>query len=343
MAASVSDVARELREFAKAGLRDSGARLRLRLLERAPALRGLAPVQLAGADSKAQYEYLVQAIIDAVDAIGQPTTRATPTPQAPTNSASFHEAQTLRILFGLSSQGRWKTWRMRQEEAAASLSVSWDYFRHDIQEKMLHGVAEQILKTSQINQSPSLFDRNPGIWALTRQSDIEQQTIEYIRRERPESATMLEFSTATTGPILRALRDINASIYLLAANPERVSGWHASRMRRALHDLLESDFDGYGNLKLRLYSVPPSLRGRRIGDLVILGWYTHRDNKRLDLLDPASTEVWGHDNAIVAGRGSDSDGAVLSSWFSREFERLWAHRSTLDETTSSGIVRLAGD
>jgi hypothetical protein len=343
VAVSVSDVARELREFAKVGLRDSGVRLRLRLLERAPALRGLAPVQLAGADSKAQYEYLVQAIIDAVDVIGQSPARVTEIPPPPAPSASVREAQTLRILFGLAGQGRWKTWRMRQEEAAASLSVSWDYFRHDIQEKMLHGVAEQILKASQINQSPSTFDRNPGIWALARQSDVEQQTIEYIRRERPERATMLEFSTATTGPVLRALRDINASIYLLAANPERVSGWHASRMRRALHDLLVTDFDGCDNLKLRLYSVPPSLRGRRIGELVILGWYTHRDNKRLDLFDPASTEVWGHDNAIVAGRYSDSDGAILGSWFSREFERLWTHRSTLDETTSSGIIRLPGD
>ena len=49
---------------------------------------------------------------------------------------------------------------------------------------------------------------------------------------------MLEFSTATTGSILRALREVDASIYLLAANPARVSGWHQARMRRALSDLL---------------------------------------------------------------------------------------------------------
>ena len=317
MDVSVSDVARELREFAKAGLRDSGARHRLRLLERAPVLRGLAPVQLAGGDSKAQYEYLVQTIIDAVDVIGQSAAGTTAVPPLPTPSANVREAQALRILFGLTSQGRWRTWRIRQEEAATSLSVSWDYFRHDIQEKLLHSVAEQILRAAQLNHSSSMFDRKPGIWAFATQNDIEQQTIQYIRRERPQRATMLEFSTATTGSILRALRDINASIYLLAANPERVSGWHESRMRRALHDLMDIDFDGYDNLKLRLYSVPPALRGRRIGELVILGWYTHRDNMRLDVFDPASVEVWGHDNAIVAGYYSDSDGAALGTWFSR--------------------------
>jgi len=220
--------------------------------------------------------------------------------------------------------------------------VSWDYFRHDIQEKLLHGVAEQILKATNVNHMSAIFDRPPGIWAFATQNDVEQETIEYIHRYRPERATMLEFSTATTGSILRALRDVEASIYLLAANPERVSGWHESRMRRALHDLLTIDFEGYDKLKIRLYGVPAALRGRCIGELVILGWYTHRDNKRLDVFDPASTEVWGHDNAIVAGRYSDSHGAALATWFSREFERLWTHRSTLDEATSAGMIHVSG-
>ena len=136
---------------------------------------------------------------------------------------------------------------------------------------------------------------------------------------------MLELSTATTGSILRALRDVQATIYLLAANPERVTGWHEARMRRSLADLLHIDFDGYDQLKVRLYSVPPSFRGRSIGDLIILGWYTHRDNKRIDTFDPASVEVWGHDNAVVMGHSSEADGAVLANWFSREFQRLWNH------------------
>lgn len=72
--------------------------------------------------------------------------------------------------------------------------------------------------------------------------------------------------------------------------------------------------------------------------MIILGWYTHRDNTRMEVFDPASVEVWGHDNAIVAGRRNEPDGDVLASWFSREFDRLWRHRSTLDESTSIGVV-----
>ncbi len=340
MDGEVADVARELREFAKAGLRDSGARHRLRLLERAPILRGMAPVQAAGGDSKAQYEYLVQAITDAVDIIGHVAASLTSMPPSPASSVNAREAQALRVLFGLNSQGRWRTWRERQGDAATALSVSWDYFRHETQENLLHSVAEQILNAARQDNRPTFSDRKLGIRAFATQNDIERQIIDYIHLERPQRATMLEFSTATTGPILRALRDVDASIYLLAANPARTSGWHESRMRHTLNDLIGIDFEAYDKLRIRLYNVPPALRGRRIGDLVVLGWYSHRDNKRLDQFDPASVEVWGHDNAVVTGRCDETDGAVLGTWFSREFERLWAHRSTLDENTSSGIIRM---
>lgn len=338
-AALVSAAARELREFAKAGLstNDSAAR-RMRLLERSPVLAGLTPVRVAGGDSRARAEYLFQATIDAIDAMGRATASLAPAGPLPALSEGAREAAALRELFGLTSPTRARTWRVRQEAAAAALHVSWDYFRHDLQDKLLRSLAEVMLIAAQADHPQSVFDRPAGLWAFATQNDIERDVIEYIRSERPKRATMLEFSTATTGSILRALRDADTSIYLLAANPERVSGWHQSRMRRALTELLHADFAGYDRLSMRLYSVPAALRGRHIGDYVVLGWYTHRDNKRIDAFDPASVEVWGHDNAVVVGRENNSDGAILASWFSREYERLWRHRSTLDEATTSRIL-----
>jgi hypothetical protein len=337
--ALVSAAARELREFAKAGLRtnDSAAR-RMRLLERSPVLAGLTPVRIAGGDSRARAEYLFQATIDAIDAMGRPAAPLTAAGPVPALSEGAREAAALRELFGLTGPTRARTWRVRQEAAAAALHVSWDYFRHDLQDELLKSLAEVMLIAAQADHDQSVFDRQAGLRAFATQNDIEREIIEYIRSERPQRATMLEFSTATTGSILRALREVDASIYLLAANPERISGWHQARMRRALTELLHSDFDGYHRLNMRLYSVPAALRGRHIGDHVILGWYTHRDNKRIDAFDPASVEVWGHDNAIIVGRENNSDGAILASWFTREFERLWWHRSTLDETTTTRIL-----
>ena len=336
--AQVAEVAFELRQFAKTGLHDDSPQHRRRLLERCPLLRGLAPVQIAGSDPRAQYEYLIQTIIDAIDTIGQTASTQSHVSPAPPPSSGAREAEALRILFGLTARSRGKIWRVRQEQSAASMNVTWDYFRHDLQEELLKNVAEQILYAQQENYPPSIFARNAELRAFATQNDIESEIIEYIRREKPRRAKMLEFSTATTGSILRALREVDANIYLLAANPARVSGWHQARMRHALADLLQIDLQGYDKLRLRLYGVPPSLRGRHIGTMIILGWYTHRDNTRIEVFDPASVEVWGHDNAIVVGRRDEPHGEVLASWFSREFDRLWRHRSTLDEATSIGVL-----
>ena len=334
--------AREVREFAKTGLRDDSPSRRLRLLERSPLLRNLQPVQAAGRDSKAQFEYLVQAIIDAIDEIGRTVSTLSAAPSEPLNSEGGREAQALRALFGLTDRTRITTWRVRQEAAAISLSVSWDHFRHCIQEPLIRSLTEHILHAA-LNAEPQssyITSSAAGLSAFATQRDIESSVIEYIREVRPRSAAMLELSTSTEGPILRALRDVGAHIQLLAANPDRFpSGWQETRVRSSLCDLLRFDFHGYDALSLRLYSAPPSLRGRRIGELITVGWFTHRDNKRLDLFEPANDEIWGHDNAVVIGRTAERSGALLSVWFEREFERLWSHRSTCDQSESARILR----
>jgi hypothetical protein len=336
--------AREVREFAKIGLREDSPRRRLRLLERSPLLRSLQPVQAAGQDSRAQFEYLVQAIIDAIDEIGRTVSMISAVPYNSLASEGNREAQALRALFGLTDRTRITTWRVRQEAAAICLNVSWDHFRHDIQEPLLRSLAECILHAvlSAGPWSSGLISPTSGLSAIATQRDIEDSVIEYIREMRPQSAAMLELSTSTEGPILRALRDVGAHIRLLVANPDRFfSDWQGPRIRRSLHDLVRTDFHDYDALSLRLYGAPPSLRGRRIGEIITVGWFTHRDNKRLDLFDPANDEVWGHDNAVVVGGTAESSGATLSLWFEREFERLWSHRSTRDQTESAQILDLA--
>jgi hypothetical protein len=91
----VGEVAFELRQFAKTGLHDDSAQRRRRLLERCPILRGLAPVQVAGADSKAQWEYLIQTIVDAVDVIGQAASARALTSAVPSLTDGAREAEAL--------------------------------------------------------------------------------------------------------------------------------------------------------------------------------------------------------------------------------------------------------
>jgi hypothetical protein len=91
----------------------------------------------------------------------------------------------------------------------------------------------------------------------------------------------------------------------------------------------QRDFAGYANLEVRMYDVPPSLRGRLIGDWFSLGWYTYRDDARLEAAeDPNAALIFGHDNAMIHGSVVSNSGAVLAEWFRKEFERLWRHRLT---------------
>jgi hypothetical protein len=253
------------------------------------------------------------------------------------------EARALRELFGLTERTRRTTWRVRQEYAAQSLHMSWDHFRHSTQESLLRTVAEMLIATGrQSFEPPDITAKdNLALQAYPTQHDIEATLVSYIEEVRPRRATMLELSAATISPILLALRDVEAQIRLLVSNPEKyLSVWQERRIHASLAQLLMVDFAGYDAITVGLYSVPPSLRGRRIADTISVGWYTHRDNQRLDVIDPASAETWGHDNALVFGGTDSPSGRVLAAWFDREFDRLWSHRLTYHGTDVWTVLHL---
>jgi hypothetical protein len=118
-------------------------------------------------------------------------------------------------------------------------------------------------------------------------------------------------------------------------------------MVERLHYGLANLFDVLGDSRtfsVRTYAVPPSLRGRSVDSLIALGWYTYRDNKRIDRSEGSTTEIWGHDNALILGDVGNPGGAALADWFRREFDRLWTHRLTRDASflrDQDGIPPLA--
>jgi hypothetical protein len=139
--------AKEVREFAKIGLRNDNAQRRIRLLERAPILRNLPAVKAAGENSTPQFEYLVQAIIDVIDSIDGQVGAANLTGSEEITTSRRLEADALRTLFGLTEHSRRTTWQKRQEDAARTLSISWEHFRKNTQCALLCAIAEQLLLT----------------------------------------------------------------------------------------------------------------------------------------------------------------------------------------------------
>ncbi len=317
----LASAADELREIAKTGLRVDSFAQRLRVLDKLRLLGSMPAVQAAGPDATARFEYLAQAITDAIDDLSRSGT-ATP------SSANHREADALRHLFGLTEQTRRAVWRVRQDAAANVLFVSWEHFRHQHQAMLLRALAEQLVAnaTAGLHDAAGLPQR---IAVYPPQADIESQITGYIRRHRPGCALLLEVSTATSLSLLRTLRDVRCDTRLLIGDPaaQTLTPFMQERMRRALADL-ETEFGDDPSVDIRSYAVPASLRGRLIGEFVAVGWYTYRDNKRLDPAEGGITEVWGHDNALVVGRVTEPDGRLLAGWFEREYQRLWEHRLT---------------
>ena len=197
-------------------------------------------------------------------------------------------------------------------------------------------MAEQILKMG-IHRLVLAVDIRSEAWGCghsERRTNIETEIIKYIQEERPQKDAGIQhrYDLFDLAHCVTSAQDCCRQQIRLRCCME------FTRTRRAPADLLQIDLLDDDRLRLRLYGVPPSLRGRHIGEMVVLGWYNGIDNKRIEVYDPASVEVWGHDNAVVAGRHDEPDGAVLATWFSREFDRLWWHRSTLDEATSAGVL-----
>jgi hypothetical protein len=324
---TLSVAAGELLAFARAGLRVDSFAVRLRLMEGAPLLNALPAVHAAGPDATARFEYLAQAVVDAIDDLSRTGADADP------HLNGHHpEAAALRQLFGLTERTRRASWRVRQEAAASMVHVSWEHFRRAKQSLLLRAVTERLLANAAAHAETSA-DVRRSLVAVAAQQDVEASIVEYIQRRRPARADLLELSTATILPVLRALRSVGTDVRLLVANPAglHTTPFMSERIRYALANLF-AEFGSRSGFEVRAYNTAPSVRGRSIGTLIALGWYTYRDNKRLDEADGVTTEIWGHDNALLLGDVSEANGAVLATWFGREFERLWEHRRTEDES-----------
>lgn len=258
-------VAAEVREFAKMGLLKRGVQSQAMVLNKCPTLSNLPATLKANSDRPTpRFEYLVQAIVDAIDAVDLRGHQA--------------DATVLRALFGLVDPVRRANWARRQEEAARLHGVGRDHFRRHLQQPLLTAIAEILLGGC----AESGIRKNEGsLQAASAQDVLIEETIKYITDQATGEALLIELSTATIGLLIEALQSARVPAKLLVANPHvSRSAWQQERCWMTLVDRFHGIFGGYPELEVRLYDVPPSVRGRLIGDTLCLGWYTYRDDTR---------------------------------------------------------------
>ncbi len=281
------------------------------LIRKVPGLRELPAVQAAGTDPSAQYQAINEVIEDAVGRL------------------ATDDGQAARALLGMTEQTSTAIWPVRQRIAGSIYRVSWETFRREPQKRLLERISNEIRPARYtLPTSPEVIACKPG-------TELEHELIEYIRNGKPDRARHLGYSCVTTKNILLALRDVGCRTRLLMAHPIGVqSGFQRRRIQAAIDDILNVEFAGCRDLvDVRFYSTPPSLRGCRFGERIVLGWYTYRDDMGLDIDAPEQIATWGHDNALVMADTRTQQGAWLALWFEREFDRLWEHRKTGSDPT----------
>jgi hypothetical protein len=180
---------------------------------------------------------------------------------------------------------------------------------------------------------------DPSITVYAHQDETWEEVYRFIDAVHPTTADLLEISTSTIGPLLEKLRDGNVRIRLLMCNPASApSELQKGVIETFLRIRTNVTFADYEHVDIRLYSVPPSVRGRRLGgQLTCVGWYSY-------LSGSDEVQLHGHDNAMVVTDEEGKGGRALARMFNRTFESLWESSSTVKVFSHEllGSARVAG-
>lgn len=152
----------------------------------------------------------------------------------------------------------------------------------------------------------------------------------YVRDRRPEKADLLEYSSFMVTTLLEDLRKRGVAIRLLICDPDHaINDWQTRRIRGCISTLCDFTFHDYAKATVRCYQIPASLRGRRIGDLLNVGWYYY------------GHEFYGvQGSATMMTANTDSpEGGFLRAQFEEVFNSLWNHPETRQLDLATGSLR----
>ena len=195
-----------------------------------------------------------------------------------------------------------------------------------------------------LDQPPSMPYQPAAGAAKVRVSKDQEVDNELLRaeieRQPPSRADLLEFSTQSVRPVIRALARGANELRILVKHPDSVGPAQRTRIIDGLTQL-ERLLRGYrGDVKIRCYRQWVSLRGRKLDDsLINIGWYT----PELDEHGQATaTEVVGDTNPLVTSALQTEEGQHLQRMFDEVFEGLWRSAEHDDAREVLGRYRDAG-
>jgi len=168
----------------------------------------------------------------------------------------------------------------------------------------------------------------PPLRLMQDQGEAMPVLIQHIKEKRPETAKLFEYSTFTIGDLLRELKYRQVKIQLLVFDPNEspISDLQERTIRTQLEQLRIHTLQDYPKVEIRLYSTPASLRGRRLGNLLNLGWYTYYYDHA-----EGTPQLTGNTNPmLLIDAANTTEGAALADMFDRAFEQAWVNGRPYD-------------
>jgi len=166
-------------------------------------------------------------------------------------------------------------------------------------------------------------------------SHYDNDICDHIAKDDSGYAELLEFSTYSSGiHIIPKLVERGYRIRLLLSHPESSPNEYQKRMiEQKLQEivLVRDKHRSPERFEIRCYYPTAALRGRRIGNLISVSWFTY-GTQRIQKSDMSEQkkkqrgpqDIVGHENAIINADLTTQEGKIIAAMFSRVFEDLWS-------------------
>ena len=164
-----------------------------------------------------------------------------------------------------------------------------------------------------------------GFEVAENQRSAMPDLVKHVRETRPPSVQLFEFSSLSIRDLLASVLDCSAQVQLLLHDPYQgnINDLQRKVIESQILTLESGSLGDTTRLEIRFYSTPASLRGRRLGTLLNVGWYTYF--RRAD----GTPDLLGSQNAMITV--DTRTFSQLAEYFTREFTAAWATALTLEQ------------
>jgi glycerophosphoryl diester phosphodiesterase len=180
-----------------------------------------------------------------------------------------------------------------------------------------------------------LKETAPGIEVAENQRSAMPDLVRHVRETRPPTVQLFEFSSLSIRDLLASIMDSGATAQMLMHDPYQgcINELQRKVIESQILTLESGSLGDTARLELRFYSTPAALRGRRLGTVLNVGWYTYfqRSDGTPDLL--------GSQNAMITVDARSF--AQLADYFDQQFRTAWATALTLDRMLAASPVESA--